>query len=50
VIDTISRTTERNPFFRFIELVGIGGVIAFVLVIIFFHSPLLSRSLEPERC
>ena len=35
VLDTISRTKERNLLFRFIELVGIGGVIAFILVAIF---------------
>jgi hypothetical protein len=35
VIDAISKAKERNPFFRLIELVGIGGVIAFILVLIF---------------
>lgn len=35
VLNAVSGTKERVWFFRFIELAGIGGVIAFVLVLIF---------------
>ena len=35
VLSAVSGSRERNWFFRFIELAGIGGVIAFLLVIIF---------------
>jgi hypothetical protein len=35
VLAAISSTRERVWFFRFIELAGIGGVIAFILVLIF---------------
>src|SRR3989442_10862929 len=35
VLNAIASTRERVWFFRFIELAGIGGVIAFILVLIF---------------
>ncbi len=35
VLSEISTTRERVWFFRFIELAGIGGVIAFILVLVF---------------
>lgn len=35
VLNAIASTRERIWFFRFIELAGIGGVIAFILVLIF---------------
>ena len=35
VLSAISSAKERVWFFRFIELAGIGGVIAFILVLIF---------------
>ena len=35
VLNTVANYKERLWFFRFLEMVGIGGVIAFMLVIIF---------------
>jgi hypothetical protein len=35
VLNAISGTRERVWFFRFLELAGIGGVIAFILILIF---------------
>ena len=35
IITAISTSRERIWFFRFLELAGIGGVIAFILVLIF---------------
>ena len=40
VIQAVAGYRERNFFFRFIELAGIGGVIAFFLILVF--SVLLS--------
>jgi hypothetical protein len=40
VIQAVAGYKERNFFFRFIELAGIGGVIAFFLILVF--SVLLS--------
>lgn len=35
IVAAVAASRERRWFFRFIELAGIGGVIAFVLVLIF---------------
>ena len=35
VLSEVSTTRERVWFFRFIELAGIGGLIAFILVVVF---------------
>jgi hypothetical protein len=35
VLQAVSATRERNWFFRFIELAGVGGVIASFLVLVF---------------
>jgi hypothetical protein len=40
IIQAVAGYRERNFFFRFIELAGIGGVIAFLLILVF--SVLLS--------
>ena len=40
ILSVVANYKERNWFFRFLEMAGIGGVIAFILVVIF--SVLLS--------
>jgi hypothetical protein len=35
VLAAVANYKERNWFFRFLELVGIGGLIAFILVLVF---------------
>ena len=35
VLGTVANAKERNWFFRFLELAGVGGVIAFILLLLF---------------
>lgn len=52
VLAAVAGTRERVWFFRFIELAGIGGVIAFILVLIFSlllcALAFLNRTVDPS--